>query len=391
MRDLIKLRHLGIHVCLIMILLTFNNCSKFESVGVESGLTNLSSHTPPPLGGYLKVGSYDSFIGPVFDYNSLIQAIPQNTTVYGPFEGKFRMSCWASHESKDDPVSYPGMPGASFLRTYFGNREVNAFSTYESLRNSGDTSCGSVLNRSSYSMPALLNGDETVVIRPETYILYYTRNSEGSEACTKYAKDCKQIPRGFRFVYGYDFKTGDPGVARWLCVKSDGNHTGPKSNIVDAAKDCAVGDTLLATLDASPNCWDGENLDTPDHRSHITTGGYGSIGKYHCPSTHPYLIPAFTIKAFYKIDETLDRTGTYVPGVTKTWHLASDKLVPNALPGQTLHADWFGAWDDKTQDRWLWGCIDRALGGNNGDLCDGGRIQDSTSLPRPPTRVPVPK
>ena len=65
-------------------------------------------------------------------------------------------------------------------------------------------------------------------------------------------------------------------------------------------------------------------------------------------------------------------------------------------PGETLHADWFGAWDEYTQSRWENGCINGALSGVSGDLCDGGRMPDAggggdaTRLPRLAPIPPMP-
>jgi len=40
-----------------------------------------------------------------------------------------------------------------------------------------------------------------------------------------------------------------------------------------------------------------------------------------------------------------------------------------ALPaGTSFHADWFGAWDDITQNTWTAYCIDKALSCTGGDL-----------------------
>lgn len=386
-----KINRLAIHFLLLSILISYNNCTGYKAIDSTDSLSS-SGIVLVTGNDYLKVGAYDSFVGPVFDYSSLIpegQGIPEN---YGPEEGAFRFGCYASHEAYDDPIVYPGQPGRSHLHTFFGNTLADGNSTYESLRRSGNSSCGNELNRSAYWMPALLTPDAKQVIRPDIIIVYYKRSIDGAKACTTSGIDCKALPRGLRYIYGYDFKTGDPGVARWKCVRKDNTSFESKSNIVDAAKDCNVGDTLLATLDSAPNCWDGVNLDTPDHRSHLSYGSYGSWGYYKCPNTHPYIIPGYTIKAFYTIDETLDRSGTYTPGVTKTWHLSSDYMGRTKMPGETLHADWFGAWDDHTMDRWMKGCINKALSGNNGDLCDGGRSGDAgyNRLTPPPRLAPVP-
>lgn len=383
--------------------LFYTNCMGFHvgapgtSASASSG--NSPSSTPTsgtptdvtPVNGYIFDGAYDKFVGPVFDYSKIIQTNQPIPQVYGGDEGKYRFSCYASHELYDDPIVYPGQPGASHLHEFFGNRKANAKSTYESLRNSGDSSCGANLNRSAYWMPALLNGDETLVIRPDTIIVYYAGKMTNAAACKIGAKDCKPFPKGLRFVYGFNFTTGDHGIARWSCVHKDGTAATPAMDIISISKNCLPGDQLEATLDGQPNCWDGVHLDTPDHRSHLAYGDYSDgSGIYKCPATHPYFVPSYTIKAFYTVDNSFDSTGTYTAGVTKTWHLSSDMMGKTKIPGETLHADWFGAWDEQTMDRVMKGCIGLGRGGNNGDLCDGDRVPDALGTQAPPRMVPLP-
>ncbi|KAG9195794.1 hypothetical protein G6011_00915 [Alternaria panax] len=40
-----------------------------------------------------------------------------------------------------------------------------------------------------------------------------------------------------------------------------------------------------------PSCWDGKNLDSPDHKSHVAYSNSGGLGTPSCPSTHPVATP----------------------------------------------------------------------------------------------------
>lgn len=41
-----------------------------------------------------------------------------------------------------------------------------------------------------------------------------------------------------------------------------------------------------------PSCWDGKNLDSPDHQSHMAYSPGGSaLAGAACPSTHPIRVP----------------------------------------------------------------------------------------------------
>src|SRR6266498_3077280 len=64
--------------------------------------------------------------------------------------------CQRSHELNDDPIVFPGQPGASHLHVFAGNRTTNAFSTPQSLAANSATTCGDQpLDASGYWVPAV--------------------------------------------------------------------------------------------------------------------------------------------------------------------------------------------------------------------------------------------
>ena len=77
---------------------------------------------------------------------------------------------------------FPGQPGRSHLHQFFGNIRAAAFSTYESLRTTGDCTCNNILNRSAYLMPAMLDGRGSVV-RPDFVHIYYKRRTASGPLC----------------------------------------------------------------------------------------------------------------------------------------------------------------------------------------------------------------
>lgn len=54
------------------------------------------------------------------------------------------------------------------------------------------------------------------------------------------------------------------------------------------SKMCAGG--IRATV-IFPSCWDGKNLDSPDHRTHVAYGPGQALAGDQCPDTHPVRIP----------------------------------------------------------------------------------------------------
>ena len=49
--------------------------------------------------------------------------------------------------------------------------------------------------------------------------------------------------------------------------------------------------------------------------------------------------------------------------------------MPNMRPGSTLHADWFGAWDDSVMQMWTDHCLNKLLNCSGGDLGNGKQLK----------------
>ncbi|KAH8901772.1 hypothetical protein GQ53DRAFT_815217 [Thozetella sp. PMI_491] len=103
---------------------------------------------------------------------------------------------------------------------------------------------------------------------------------------------------GFRMLVG-DAALNKEGTARKVCHRCM-PASGDNSNINCGSPDaqtfpkgfCSGGIRSIITF---PTCWDGKNMDSVDHKSHVTyaTGSrandVGPTGS--CPSTHPVVIP----------------------------------------------------------------------------------------------------
>ena len=306
--------------------------------------------------------------------------------------GAFRFTCLAGQLSHDDPIVYPGQPGKSHLHQFFGNTGTNASSNYQSLRTTGGSTCtrstGTSPQRSAYWMPAMMDGAGNVV-KPDWINTYYKRIPASDPKCQRTVDpnsptvagpnvgQCIEMPNGLRFILGYNMATGLGGPLSadqnansdfWAmgfdCVTHDiGNqvsYTGTQHSIaaIVASGKCPVGAWLRAFV-RFPICWDGKNLDTADHRSHIVYGF--NLG---CPTDHPYEVPEIAIQSYYTVDEHL-----------ATWHLSSDEMLSNGVAGQTLHMDYWEAWSPALKDLWNANCIDGHLTCSSGNLGDGRKIK----------------
>jgi hypothetical protein len=265
------------------------------------------------------------------DVDALMEPAPVNDNgTVG--DGQFRAACEYSHFGQDDPIIYPGQPGASHLHMFFGNTEVDAFTTEDELINSGGGTCsGFELNRSGYWTPALLDGKGNVVV-PDQIILYYK---------TKHPESVTAMPQGLQMLAGNtdseSFESSD--ILTWSCGPN-----GHAYNETNRIPDCG-GDVINASI-VFPNCWDGVNKTSPDFKSHLT---YVNDNE-ECPASHPRRLPKISILLYYPGTDSVEG-----------WRLSSDETGTfNGPPGGTLHADWWGGWNDETMDLWIEGCMQAA-------------------------------
>jgi hypothetical protein len=326
-----------------------------------------------------------------FDINSELTSVPLPASAAPDVVGAFRFVCSAGQVLNDDPIVYPGQPGKSHAHQFYGNTSANANSTYSSLRSNGQSTCMSPLNRSAYWMPAMLDGKGNVV-RPDHVTIYYKRRPASDPKCsltsgdTKAEGNCVPLPNGLRFVFGYDMVTGSPptGQTYFNCAGPTAV-AGHYPDLPTALANCPAGQgNRVGAVIKAPDCWDGKNLDSPNHRSHVAYSDYGTWGYRKCPSTHTYVIPGFTLQAWWGVGAEDD---------TKLWSLSSDSMRPDLPKGSTFHADWFGAWDNVIMGMWMDNCINKLLNCSAGDLGNGKAMKmfAGFSWTANPRLVPVPQ
>ena len=274
--------------------------------------------------------------------------------------GAFRFLCSPGQIAYDDPIVYPGQKGRSHLHQFFGNTLTDADSTYQSLRTTGDSTCNNKLNRSAYWIPAMLDGRGHVV-KPKYIFDYYKRLPKNSPECQQRGEECVAQPDGIRYITGFDMLGGPTtgGPVAWC----KGN-TYP--NITVMIEKCGPDITEFNLKVSSPDCWDGKNLDSPNHRSHVASASYGNTGIYQCPKTHPKIIPQFTLGAHYEVDPATDDL--------TLWRLSSDAMA-GTPPGGSFHTDLWDAWDGPTKAVWTKNCIDKLLSCSGGDLGNGKQMK----------------
>lgn len=224
-------------------------------------------------------------------------------------QGSFSTPCAYSHSAPDDPIVHPGHVGMSHRHDFFGATTTEAGSDAESLL-AGGTTCRSVADRSAYWAPSLLAGGEPVT--PSGLLAYY-RVPVGADA-----RLVEVPPNGLQMIAG-DGAATEPQpaqIVRWQC--------GFMPDVGAVPQRCPAGMDLRLFLTFDP-CWNGEDLASPDHRSHLAPLDDDGA----CPGSHPVLIPQLMLELRYNLD-----------GTTGDVALASGPAIGG-------HGDALLAWDEE--------------------------------------------
>jgi hypothetical protein len=217
----------------------------------------------------------------------------------------FVSACGFSHRAPDDPIVSPRRPGASHDHSFVGNVTTGAFSTMKSLL-SAATTCRRAEDTAAYWAPTLFAGGQPV--EPARATIYYRRRTVAA---------VQAFPPGFKMIAGDAHARSPQGrrVTFWNCGVLGG--VAPSST----APACPAGRARSLRLHITfPNCWDGQNLDSPDHQSHVAYSMRGI-----CPRTHPVPVPSISLILRY-------------PSL-------GGAAIELASGGQySAHADFFNAW-----------------------------------------------
>jgi hypothetical protein len=287
-------------------------------------------------------------------------------------EGLFSVGCDLSHRLPDDPIVHPHKHGDSHSHEFYGNASTNANSNLASMRGAG-TSCKRGEDRSGYWIPTLYKFGQPVAASSIT--VYY--RTAGRDPGT-----IQPLPDGLQMVAGdaEAKEVQDDDIVDWSCqqgqvydntvlgkagakvhlrharkevrrlkkrrqaIRARGGALKAVNNALAAAQEelemaqldnkpsslpsCPPGSRVHLSL-SFPDCWDGQRLDSVDHKSHMFYSEW-SAGEMRCPASHPIPVPAITFSISWPINDGFGA------------RLASG-------PVRTMHGDVFSAWDPGTE------------------------------------------
>ncbi|MFG3189916.1 DUF1996 domain-containing protein [Streptomyces omiyaensis] len=237
---------------------------------------------------------------------------------------EFNATCSYSHSKPDDPIVAPGLPGASHMHSFFGNKGTDAFTTARSLAANPATSCTPAKDLSAYWIPTLYQDGRAV--ESDGMIVYYGSRLPDPTATVPF-------PQGFRMIAG-DAKSQLPtpaGSANQFFCAGEGGEIGRSAD--GNWPVCAPTAKLVHQL-VFPDCWDGKHLDSPDHKSHVAFTHSGT-----CGGDHPVAIPSVSFVVSYP-------TSGSPAGFSLSSGMAS-----------SIHGDFFNAWDDAALGQRVKDCV----------------------------------
>lgn len=233
---------------------------------------------------------------------------------------QFVVECGLSHAANDDPIVSFGAAGFSHLHEFFGATGTNASSTPADLAG-GDTTCENRHDTAAYWVPALYDGDTRI---PPSELIAYYRTGPGTDPA-----EVRPWPFGLVMLAG-DPGSEEPqptGIVGWSCGASD--------HLTAEPRQCSSRAPLAMRL-TFPDCWDGENLDSVDHRRHVAYSGGGG-----CPASHP--VPIVQLISVVRYPYFAD------PAQLR---LASGSTI-------TAHGDVMNAWDIDELEKLTRLCLQR--------------------------------
>ncbi|MGW4945726.1 DUF1996 domain-containing protein [Actinoplanes sp. NPDC004185] len=247
---------------------------------------------------------------------------------------EFRADCRYSHRKADDPIVFPGLPGASHMHSFVGNKAVDANTVAGDLMKFTATTCKPVVDHSAYWVPTLYEAATRKPVETTGFRVYYRsirKNSDG----------IMPMPNGLRMVAG-DAKKKQPtprgAQGQFYCAfYGPGDINGVARSDNGNWPICGEPASLHFMLQF-PDCWDGKNLDSPHHKEHVAFGTDAG-----CPAGHPVRIPALTFDIAYG-----------AKGSKAGYYLSSD---PQGRSASSMHGDAFVMWDVKEMNQRVRNCI----------------------------------
>lgn len=272
-------------------------------------------------------------------------AIGIAASLSGTAEAFWRMPCSGRLSlERADPIVSPGQV-SGHVHTISGGNGFGFTTDYDKMRKSTCSSCPIKKDLSAYWTPKLYYQAENGTFEdvPQAgegngktggmTVYYQQRGGPHNDKLLAFPKKFRMLA-GDPFQRNYTGEEAAPGNAvTFNCLDYSGGPN-PQTNEIPN-KNCPDG--LRAQI-YFPSCWDGVNVESDDHKSHMAY----PIGKNDdggCPSSHPKHLISIFYEVIYSIDNFKDR-----------WHGSDHPFVfaQGDRTGYGFHGDFVNGWDIDT-------------------------------------------
>lgn len=266
---------------------------------------------------------------------TLLTLLPALAAV--PINAYFILSHSVLETTRMDPIISPG--GVSqHVHSIVGGSNFDDTMTYQSALASGCTTAPVSVDKSNYWTPQLYYygpDDQSFQLIPVNYVnTYYLPRGPNN------SYNVSAFPDGLRMIAGNPYRRtynassfADQAVS-FVCLDYNTDHSGDpdwaqRNNFFD--HNCPSGMRMQVNF---PSCWDGVNLDSADHTSHMAYASGGPNGGGDCPSTHPVHLVTLFYEFIYNVQNFPFNNASY-----PTWVLANGDTT-----GYGFHGDFVNGW-----------------------------------------------
>jgi len=236
-KPIMKIKSLAIIAVSTVLLLAGISVAGANPIAVHTAATNAAAAVPPP-----------PTRGPQPPQPTRIPPPPPAPPIQA-----IRIECGVGQVNNVDPIVMPGMPAMSHYHQFFGNRSTNEKTTVASLLANRTTTCSDPADASAYWAPQLWQG--STAIAPKSMTVLYAKTVTRAVVAH---------PAGLVLIAGNSKASTaqDLSIVSWYC----GNNVQNASATPPA---CASNQDLVGLI-RFPECWNGKDLDSADHKSHVT-------------------------------------------------------------------------------------------------------------------------
>ncbi|KAF4551144.1 Hypothetical protein D9617_14g076000 [Elsinoe fawcettii] len=274
-------------------------------------------------------------------FNNVVSTAISLAALAAPADAFWRMQCPGRiMTSRMDPIVNPGAI-SGHVHTISGGNAFNYTMNYDDTQKSTCSSCPIKQDLSNYWVPNLYyrTQDGKFIDVPQAgdgtgsyggLIVYYLQRGGPNN------DPLKAFPKGFQMLAGNPYKrayTDDfAGQAvSFVCLDYAGG-----SSYTNKFPNKPCPDGLRAQI-FFPSCWDGKNLDSADHMSHMAYPTKYSYDNGPCPATHPVHL----ISIFYEIIFSTAGFDWWVPdGAEQPFVFSTGDPT-----GYGFHGDFLNGWD----------------------------------------------